>query len=149
MLDTVLGVFFTAAGAVGMIESVMNLTRGRQSHDWHLVPAEIVDSRVTRTAGGHGGGRFVPVVEYRYSINGATYTGRRVQFTRMETPSREVAERVVGEFQTGSQISVRVSPSDPRVSVIQPGPHGRSWLHLLFWTAFTSLGIASMVGALQ
>jgi hypothetical protein len=148
MLDTILGGFFTVCGITGVSESGVDLVRARRSHDWPMVAAEIVDSRVERQSAGHSGGRFLPVVRYRYSVNGVTYEGRRVQFTRLETAAREDAERLTAPFQAGRNVVVRVSPSNPRVSVIQPGQDGRSWLHMLLFAAFAAFGIAMLSGLL-
>jgi hypothetical protein len=149
MFGTILGAFFGVAGIVGVIECVGDLVRGRQSRKWPTVPAQILESTVSYRSGGRGGGRFVPVVGYRYSVNGVSYVGRRVQFTRLESISRADAERVIRKFHPENSVLVRVSPSDPRISVIQPGQHGRSWLYLLLFAVFAALGVGLMSGALK
>jgi len=149
MFGTILGAFFGVAGIVGVVECVVDLVRGRQSQNWPTVPAEILGSNVSYRPGGRGGGRFVPVVEYRYSVNGVSHVGRRVQFTRLEAISRADAERVTAEFHPETSVLVRVSPSNPRLSVIQPGQHGRSWLYLLLFGVFAVLGIGLMGGAVK
>jgi uncharacterized protein DUF3592 len=135
------------AGIVGVIECTIDLVRGRQSGQWPTVPAEIIESTVTYRPGGRGGGRFIPVVEYRYLVDGVAYLGKRVQFTRLGTIARADAERLAGEYHPQTSVLVRVSPSNPRVSVIQPGQHGRSWLYLLLFGVFAVFGIGLISGA--
>ena len=149
MFETILGAFFAVGGTLGLIECASDLVRGRQSRKWPTVPAEIIESTVTYRPGGRGGGRFVPVVEYRYAVDGVSYVGSRVQFTRLETISRPDAERLAAEYHPQTSVLVHVSPSNPRVSVIQPGQRGRSWLYLLLFAAFAVLGMGLVTGAVK
>jgi len=150
MGETILGGFLTVFGAVGVLESLVDLIRARRSHEWHMMPAEIVESRVERRRGGHGSGtRFVPVIRYRYAVNGTTYAGQRVQFARLETPSREDADRVVGDSPVGATVVVRVSPSNARLSVIQAGQDGRSWYYILAFGSFGAFGVLLLTGLLK
>lgn len=149
MFETILGGFFAIAGVAGVVECVVDLVRGHQSRNWLIVPAEIMTSTVTYRPGGRGGGRFVPVVEYRYSVDGVSYVGQRLQFARLGTIARADAERVAGEFHPASTVLVRVSPSDPRASVIQPGQHGRSWVYLLLFAVVAAFGIGLIGGAFK
>jgi hypothetical protein len=136
-------------GIAGVIECATDLVRGRQSRKWPSVPAEIIESTVSYRSAGRGGGRFVPVVEYRYVVDGVPYVGKRVQFTRLETIARADAERMTEEFHPETSVLVRVSPSNPRISVIQPGQQGRSWLYLLLFGTFAVLGIGLVGGVFK
>jgi len=150
MSQTIFGALLALIGLGGVIESLIDVVRARRSHEWALVDAEIVESQVEcKKGGGHGGGWFAPIVRYRYSWNGEAYVGNRVLFTRLETRSRQDADQFVRQLPLGASIRVRVSPSNPGLSVVQPGVERRTWFYIFAFGSCGLYGLALLAGILK
>ncbi len=55
-------------------------------------------------------------VEYRYSVNGKSYTG---EDESNEQDRRSYLESRLGEYSTGAKVTVKYDPEDPEDSVLQ------------------------------
>jgi hypothetical protein len=79
--------------------------------NWPTVPGEVVSSRV---AGNNR--QSIPLVEYRYEVGGATFTGERVSV--LGTLGRETAGQTVSRYPAGAAVSVHHDPDDPASAVL-------------------------------
>lgn len=113
-----LGVFFIVMGG-------LEWWRAASSVGWPHVTGTVRSSEVARSS--HvTPGRGVrhtshqASVEYSYQVGGVEYTGTRVAFT-VNGGGAEEARAQAAAFQPGSSAEVYYHPSDPSVSVLQPG----------------------------
>ena len=105
------------------------------------VPGTIVASHVVTMRDSEGeshGAR----VRYRYTVGGAEYEGSRIRFGGPLSSSIESwAERIQSRFTVRASVCVRVSPEDPRLSVLEPGVAWYLLLALVVCTGLLLLGL--------
>ena len=150
--DTVLDVAFTSGlsifGVVGIGHSLVDLSRARQSSFWPVVEAEVLDSSVEKRRGAKST-KFEPTVRYRYQFAGHLFEGKRIMFAPLATNSQADAEGFLERLRPGTRVLIRVCPSRPRLSVIEPGIDRRAWFALAFFVVFTAFGTAAAYQTLQ
>jgi hypothetical protein len=141
------GIFFTGAGGLGLATVLRDITRARKSQTWPVVDGEVihsaVESKVNWGAKGMPTRWSTPRVQYRYQVGGKQYTGSRVFFGGPLTLPvvRQPVARVVDKYQKGRAVKVRVSPTHPHVSVLEPGPTWYSYLAGAGMAAFLGVGL--------
>jgi len=70
-------------------------------------------------------------------------------FASLTTTSQNDAEHFLEPLKPGARVLIRVCPSTPEVSVIEPGVDRRLWLALAFFGGFTALSAAMAYRALR
>lgn len=128
----ILGVLLALGfGAVGIGLWLMQRVRGqgKASLAWPSAAGMIKTSEVAsyRVKGGH---QFRAHATYSYAVNGRPYSGDRIRFGNY-AGAKSVAEEDVARYQPGTSVQVRYNPSDPSVSVLEPGTKGHSVLGLV------------------
>jgi hypothetical protein len=143
-MTRVLMASFGLVGVAFLGYTLLQLRRAHLSLRWPVVPAEVVEVRVNERRGRRT--TYEPFVRYRYSQNGATREGSRIVFVPMAlTSTRDDAERFLVPFQLGCTISIRVSPTDAKLAVIEPGIQVRWFIAgILFSIGFIVVGVASL-----
>ena len=138
---------FLAIGAFLLFGGILNFWRGRDSVNWPMLEAEVLGSGVKVNKSILTGRSYKPLVRYRYAQQGATYEGSRIMFSiaELQTRSHEDAEQFIAPFRPGTKITVRVSPTNPRISVIEPGVDRRGWLALVISPLFLFIGIGGLI----
>jgi len=128
------GIVVGILGIILLIASGVDLARGYASKSWPTVVAEVSGTSVSRHRSGRGvfwklygySGR----IKFRYVVNGVGYGGDRYRFG---TPwlfgngSLDDVQDLEQLYPTGMPIRVAYQPSDPALSVLEPGP---SWGNL-------------------
>jgi hypothetical protein len=115
-----------------------------------MLEAEVITSGIEEHHGGHTGRSFEPVIRYRYEHYGIGYEGKRFMFSgHLMTNSRSDAEQFIAPFQPGARITIRVCPTNSRVSTIEPGADRRVWLPMVIGSLLTGMGIAGLMGKLK
>lgn len=87
---------------------------------WPAVAATIVTSEVILDT--DGGTSYEARVAYRYGFGGQEHKGKRIRFGdvfSLNFPS--VAHASERKYRAGTTVPVRVNPTNPRVSVLEPG----------------------------
>ncbi len=142
---------FLVIGPLFLLRGLTDLKRARESVNWPITEAEVTSSGVEVHSGGHSGRSFEPVIRYRYQHQGVSHEGKRIKFSGVDlsTTSQSDAERFVSAFPAGTRISVRVCPSNPGVSVIEPGRDSRVWIALVIGSVLTCVGLAGLLGKLR
>ena len=138
------GVALGLFGAVLFFYSVLQLVRACRSRRWPIVEAEVIEAHVRLHSGRKT--RYAPVVRYRYLRNGRTYEGDRILFTAISlTSTLEEAEQFVARFSVGTMIPIRVSPTNGRLSVLEPGADSRwSWPGIGFAIMLIVIGLSAI-----
>lgn len=148
MLNAVITSGLAILGLAGIGQAVLDLRRARDSVWWPVTEAEVLEARVEMRRGSHSRS-FEPTVMYRYQFAGETFIGSRIIFASLTTPSREEAERFLEPLKPGVRVLLRVCPSAPAVSVMEPGSDRRAWFALAFSVGFTAFTAAMAYGALR
>ncbi len=139
---------FVTLGTAGLVCALRELCRALDSRHWPLQEAEIVQSGVRAYRGGHLGTTFGPNVRYKYEREGVVYEGTRIMFSGLglSTFSRHEVEQFLAPLAKGTRILVRVSPRNPRISVIEPGVDRRLDLSFFVSTFLLSIGFGGLRG---
>ena len=149
MLVTVIASGLSIVGIVGVGGAILDLRRARQSSSWPVVEADVLDSRVEgRREAAHSGTGLEPAARYRYQFGGLKFVGTRIMFASLTTTSQNGAKRFLEPLKPGARVLIRVCPSAPAVSVIEPGVDRRAWFTLAFFVGFTALSAAMAYRAL-
>ena len=146
MVMTAFSLALAIVGASLFVFSSVQWWRARQSLAWPLCQAEVIETRVDQRR--HRGIVYEPIVRYRYRLDGRPYEGKRIIFSGLSvtTRSEEEAENFIGRFEVGASIPIRVSPSNPRLAVIEPGiDHRRFFMAIAFAVAFIAGGLSGVL----
>lgn len=129
MLHCYAPMFLAALGlGIAFIPMMFLFSWWRMTH-WKTIPSRVVSSSIQSRRNPVGAGivikEYRPIVEYEYEIRGRRYLGKRIGFrdSRLWTDCLEEAES--GLFISGRDVQVRVSPTNPRNSIIVTRLHLR------------------------
>jgi hypothetical protein len=126
-----LPVFLLVIGAAAAVGGVIMLSTSLKVRGWPTVPGRIVDKAVgpsTTTGASRPGRYFEPRVSYSYSVEGKTYTGRRIG-PATAAYDEDKARRIVDELPDA--VDVHYNPRDPADAYLQPSSYGLAIIALL------------------
>ncbi|MCZ8163886.1 MAG: DUF3592 domain-containing protein [Beijerinckiaceae bacterium] len=126
---------------------------------WKKVPGVIVSSTVAPFDSGHrrrwndGSVRaivvsYMPVVEYRYDVDGVTHVSRNIQADMTIAGSEDFAEQYVERYRPGMRVEVSHDPADPRRSALE-ATKGFGLTFIIAGTAFALVAAAAAYKALR
>ena len=98
----------------------------RDSPHWPNVQGEILVSRAramneTGDQGGQLAHHWLAEVEYRYEVNGQTYTGRGIRALGLNHFDEASALSELAPFPVGARVPVYYRPDQPGTAVLIPG----------------------------
>lgn len=96
------------------------ISRSVQSERWPRVAGRIIGSEVDRD-GSDVAPKYIPAVEFRYSVGDVTYTSHRIRFLMAPIYQREVATHIQNGYVQGREVSIAYNPESPAESVLEPG----------------------------
>jgi len=73
---------------------------------------------------------YMPVVEYRYQVDGRQLTSRSIRADTEVSGSLDYANAIAARYSVGAEVAVRHDPEKPSRSALEVGGHGH-WLLLL------------------
>ncbi len=126
-----IGMFVLGIG----VEEVFLSLRARS---WPTVQGVVLSSEVREVRGDDVSYR--PVVRYRYTYRGKTYTSDRIWVGGSLSGSNYWAQKVVSRYTPGSPVPVRVRPGDPSFSVLETGFVPTALFFLVFGLTFALMG---------
>jgi len=144
--------FFLSAGLPVLVYALYELSRAKASQHWPTVEAKVCAAGIRQYWRRGPGMRYTPWVRYAYRFEGSSYEGKRFMFSGPLSPTTGVlqeAEEFLTPFAVGTVINVRVSPRNPRISVIEPGVDRRVWMTLLVGSMLSFMGIGGLLGWLK
>jgi len=139
-----------AVGAIDLVASiglmVFALTLPRRiaaAQHWPLTQATVVASHVRAT----GRGAYVPLIQYRYAVQGETHESSLYRFGGWATRTRAEAEAAVAAHPAGGPIEVRYDPARPAFAVISASGDQRAYLlrAAVFWVGALLIGASAFV----
>ena len=134
----VVGAGFLGVGGYALITGFRELLRGLNSEEWPRIKAEVLESRLSAEPG-ESSRLYAPLVRYRYRVGPADYESDRVAFGGpFQASWRGPAQKVVDRYHAGQRVMIAVSPTDPRVAVLEPGAP---------WYAYVTPAVGAGFGA--
>jgi Protein of unknown function (DUF3592) len=105
------------AGTVAIISSSLRVAAGVASLRWSGTPGRVLARDVDDSAG-----KYQPVLEYSYEVNGVQYRGHRISFDfDLRRRSSSTALLLFHKYRPGQEITVFFDPQRPYRSVIERG----------------------------
>lgn len=113
-------------GLLGIIGSTQQYFLAKSSVNWPSVDGEVTSSKVIGSYTDSVKSYYVSraAIAYAYTLEGREYLGDRRTFRPPERSFEQstiAAENVVDQYSVGQTVRVYFSPSDPQVSVLEPG----------------------------
>ena len=130
---------FVVSGLITMAWGWRVVARGRLSLQWPAVEGEIIRSEVNSDMDD-----LLPQIEYRYAVNGMSYT-RSIEFPADITPSRELTASYQRKYPAGARVQVFHNPLQPDIATLEPGPGKGDWLIFAFGLGAVILGMIMFV----
>lgn len=136
------GLLFALGGVALLIHTMRQLLRARQSLNWPIIEAQVQEARIDESHGRHHS--YTPLVRYRYESGDSVYEGNRIIFSgkSVSTGSLDEAKQFMTQFEVGMRLMIRVCPTNPNLSVIEPGFHPGWWVPLVFALTAVLMGLS-------
>lgn len=124
---------------------VRDLWQFPRSAAWPSVQGEVTQSRF------YMDDSFSVDFEYRYTVDGVTYTGSRITFFEYAVFANRVQnERFIDAHPVGTPVEVRYDPRDPTRSVLMRTiPLEQLWSPLLFALCLTTILLSAVAGVVM
>ena len=104
-----------------------------EMHDWPTVHGSIIHSEIV------GKRAFRPEISYQYQIDGIDYVAKtdlHISGFGNKRSRRDTAERIIREYQKGTQILIHYDPMYPKNSYLRIGP---------YWSNYMILGVGMLL----
>lgn len=115
------------------------LQEARASASWPTVDGTVLTSSVEHRTDGEGDDIYSPLVVYRYTVNGRTFTNDTIKQLREAYDSRREAEGITSAYPVGIKVNVHYDPDQPERSVLEAGVSAGSYLVLSIGVIFVVL----------
>jgi len=140
-----IGLVFTGIGLYAVILGLREMVRAAESSEWPEVVGQVEATGVLSELS-KGTTTYAPEVRYRYRVGDAEYVGNRIAFGGTFSSSFWWwAKSVVERYRREKTVKVRVCPTDPDLSVLEPGIRWLTWFFPLVGAIFTAIGISNLV----
>jgi hypothetical protein len=130
-----LGAVFCCLGILALTVGLQRAGQGYASQNWPTTGGKVVNA----WKGGGEDGEDAPAdgsdhayrtrFVYQYDVAGVTHFNNVRQFAQAEGGNRDETDRIAERYRQGAKVKVSYFPTDPDVSVIEPGNTGDAlWL---------------------
>lgn len=132
-----------AVSAIAAVKIGATMRAVARCRGWRPVPGRVVAASLRQVSVGSVGPQYIPVVTYRYAVDGAEYTGESLSVgARVQYSLRRNAQRRIAPYVDGEPVQVLIDPSDPTKSVLEC----RAPILPLLWMTFLAVWIVLLVG---
>lgn len=132
-------------GVVLIARGLKLLSRGKDSLDWETTTGVITSHDQIKDKGDsrREGTLSRYALRYTYEHNGKQFSNDRVGFKWTNRHSKELQSK----YPTSSEVTVFISPKDPRNSVLEPGVDHSNYIAIIagFFFAFVGSGIITIM----
>lgn len=122
------GAVFCGLGVLALTAGLERIWHGAASQSWPTVPGEVIfaaNEGGDDTSDSTSYARFV----YEYEVAGTKHFNNVRRFAQVEGGDAGEADRVASRYHKGAKVTVSYFPTDPDVSVLEPGNTSASlWL---------------------
>ena len=115
-----LGAVVCGLGLLALTSGLQRIWHGAASQNWPTAPGEVIfaaNEGGDDTSDSTSYARFV----YEYEVAGAKHFNNVRRFAQVEGGDRDEADRVAERYHKGAKVTVSYFPTDPDVSVLEPG----------------------------
>ncbi|MCA9245734.1 MAG: DUF3592 domain-containing protein [Planctomycetales bacterium] len=151
IISVVLGLLVLAGARIVQI-GVQNWQQAEAAVRWSAVPGTITKSELTTSQerirpgeqrdGQRRGTYFHAEIQYEYSVAGETYRGTNVAAVNemLAYATSDAAQKTIVKYPLGSRVNVYYHPSDPQVSLLEPGNAGGAPVQIAVGAVFLLVG---------
>ncbi len=122
--------FMLLIGAVLAGIGLFIMQRQRAAAAWPQAAAVIEVSEVIAERHFEGNLYFRPIIRYRYSAPGGSYSGDQLATSNRLYPKESTAQKVTARYPVGSTVMARYNPANPAEAVLERGASGGIWFFL-------------------
>lgn len=148
----IFGALFTFGGVAYLgMQTIPSTVNAAQSYAWPAVDGKVTSAKVvsqtsTRTGRHTGGGTtYTANVEYEYRVQQKGYSNDILWFgDGYGTGWKSGWKAIVEDYTKNKQVKVYYHPSDPGVSVLQPGFQWSTLFHWVMGAGMLLIGVASL-----
>lgn len=137
---SVMGLLWLLSGMSSIGEGIEVLRFGDASLSWPSVTGRIEDSSLVSEEA-ESGSLTRAVIEYSYTVNGATYRSTRIGFGDFGAGPGTHAEELVSKYPKNAEVSVYYLVSDPKVATLRQGKRYDPWPTIFIGLGFAVLGL--------
>lgn len=137
-----LGVSLFGAGLT--MVGLRNVFYTHVSSNWPTAIGIIIKSEVEYDSDRSGTVAFARVT-YTYSVADTDYTGQGINFDKTSMSSAR-ANEVVKQYPVSRQVMVYYKPENPKICLLEPGLHWRTWVSPGLGFVVLSIGIIACFG---
>lgn len=83
--------------------------------------ATVIDGRIGTAIGGDGKVSFIPVIAYRYEVNGQEYTNDRFTQNPVGRRQQGAVQNILNKYPSNHTIEIFYNPNNPSDSFVQKG----------------------------
>jgi hypothetical protein len=140
---TVFPWFAISVGLATLYIEVVPIYRGYQSSSWPTAQGRIEKSSMVEGRS-RVGKTYTPLVSYNFMVGGNGYSGHTISYGPPSHTQLADAQSILERYPPGKSVLVCYSPSNPWLSVLEPGPY-RSWTGIEVGSAVLLLGLGMLV----
>lgn len=120
---TVLGIFVALMGLACLIMSLRGQANAKAWAEaagrWPITTATIRTSGIV-VQGTFRNPRWIPALDYTYSVNGREFTGNCLCYGYIGTNTPEAAQAMISRYPAGAVVPLHYDPARPEYSVLEP-----------------------------
>jgi hypothetical protein len=109
--------------------------------------AQVIEGRIGNAVSGDGRLTFIPIISYRYQVNGQEIVNNKYTQNPVGTRNQRTIHKIIDKYPAGSTIEIFYNVDAPTGSFIQKG-FGRS-VNLFLWimviVSLLALGAAVLI----
>lgn len=139
-----MGLFLAAMGAIFTGVLWRAYQRAAETRHWQPVEAVVIMSQlITERPSPHSPLSYRAEVHYRYTFNGVTRTGTKVERVEGASNKQGKPKAKVAEFPVGRLVTCYVNPAQPELAILKHA--SRAALYTLWFPMLFVVGGAGMV----
>jgi len=137
MLSHVFSLVFSILIFGVVINAIRQMSRGGASRNWFTTNGQVIHSSIHQEPDGP---YFIPVVKYRYIVEGQEYKSSRIRFawSGESTYPWTASEIIIKKYPVSKTITVYYNPKNPSISVLVPGVMSKDYISAFI--GFLALG---------
>ena len=117
------------------------------TRNWESADGIVENSYVSTSTGGEGGTTYCLHVDYRYTVDGRTYSGDRISYSA-DNSCNSWSANSDDDYPEGKKITVYYDPSNPSESVLLSGLSGIDFFICCFFI-FPLVGLLLLFGSIN
>ncbi|MCH8474337.1 MAG: DUF3592 domain-containing protein [Opitutales bacterium] len=141
--------FFFLPGVVILFFGLRALQESRESLNWPSVEGQVLSSKIveSRSSSSSGGSStsYRADVTYRYTVDGSSYTGDRIQASSVSSSNHSRARAMTRKYPEGKTVEVFYNPDRPYRSLLEPGKSLGALLTSGFGGLFATFGLVMVL----